>query len=111
MTMQLYVSNTNLIYLYRLWSEVQGEYINDATVTVTIVDQDGNPVAGPSGVWPVTMEAAGDSSPPQGDYYGVLSDQLQFVAGTTYTAKVDVDAGPGRVGHWEIQFLARTRVS
>ena len=104
--MQIFVANTNLISLLRLKSAVENDFIDDADVSVTVITAAGVEVAGET--WPVTMEPAEDS-PSKGDYVAVLSEEIEFEANKSYIAVVDVDAGPGRVGRWEVPFTARTR--
>jgi hypothetical protein len=105
---QIYIDNTNVITLYRLKSAVDNLYIADADVSVTIVNKDGTAVAAPDGTWPLAMQETGES-PSKGDYQAVLSDEIEFIPNTTYVAVVEVDAGPDRIGHWEVPFVARTR--
>jgi len=102
-----FVQNTNLITLLRLRAETTKEVIDDAEVTVTIlVPATRVEVAGQE--WPLLMQPI-DDSPPKGDYRGVLSDEIEFVANKTYLAVVEVDAGQGRKGHWEVPFVAKVR--
>ena len=105
--MNVFISNTNVITLYRLRSTVDGSFIGDAVVSLTIVDAlEGHEVAGED--WPIFMEPVA-GSPSQGDYAAVLSDGISFEADTKYIAIVDVDAGVDRIGHWEIPFVAKVR--
>lgn len=100
----VYVANTNVIELAGLKDAVEGEFVNDATVTVTVKDGDGEEVAGQT--WPATMGFVTDSD---GLYRGIIEDDVELTAGTTYYAHVEVDAGPDRIGHWEFAFVPKTR--
>ena len=101
----VYVANTNVIELIGLKSAIEDEYVNDADVLLTTVrDSDGVEVSGQSFPW--TMDYVADSN---GDYRGILQDGLEIENGKTYTAIIDVDAGPDRIGHWEFPFTPKTR--
>ncbi|MDX8513529.1 hypothetical protein [Mesorhizobium captivum] len=104
MTCVVYVGNTNIIELTGLKSAVEGTYVNDADVTVTVKDADGNAVAGQT--WPAAMTYVAASN---GNYRGILEDDLALVDGTTYFAHIDADAGANRIGHWEFAFVPKTR--
>ena len=99
-----FVANTNVLELQGLHSEIEGAYVNDATVTVTVKDEDGVAVTGQT--WPLTMQYVATS---QGDYRAILKDTLALVAKQNYFAFIDVNAGIDRVGHWEFKFKPVTR--
>lgn len=100
----VYVANTNVIELTGLTDAVDDTPINDATVTLTLKDADGNEVAGQT--WPAPMDPVSGTD---GLYRGIIEDDVEMVVGALYVAHVDVDAGPDRIGHWEFNFKARTR--
>ncbi|RUU23687.1 hypothetical protein EOD10_04435 [Mesorhizobium sp. M7A.T.Ca.TU.009.01.3.2] len=100
----VYVANTNVIELTGLKSAIEDEFIDDATVTVTVKDSEGEEVSGQT--WPTTMDFVVSSD---GLYRGIIEDGVELTAGTTYVAHVDVDAGVDRVGHWEFIFVPKTR--
>ncbi|RWN11761.1 hypothetical protein [Mesorhizobium sp.] len=100
----VYVGNTNVIELSGLKSAVEGTFVNDASVTVTVKDKDGANVSGQS--WPAAMAYVASSD---GLYRGILEDDLALVDGETYFAHVDADAGDNRIGHWEFHFVPKTR--
>lgn len=100
----VYVANTNVIELSGLKSAIEDDFVNDATVTVTVKDEAGAEVAGQS--WPETMAYVASSD---GLYRGIIEDDVELTAGTTYVAHVEVDAGVDRVGHWEFNFVPKTR--
>jgi len=101
-----YVENTNEITLTGLQDEITNTYLNFATVTVTVVDNDGNPVAGTS--WPLVML----NVDPTGDYRVALPAALAFVNRAPCTAIVDANASSPpveRIGHWVHKFTPVTR--
>jgi hypothetical protein len=64
-----------------------GDYVNDATVTVTLYkDETGNEVSGET--WPLSMSYVTSSN---GDYEATLSDLLSLREGRSYVAVVTVD--------------------
>lgn len=107
--MTAFVQNSNVLELQGLKDAITNAYINDATVTVTIVNAaTGATVAGQS--WPMTMTYVPASS---GNYRAILADTISFTAKTKYKAKITANAGVGRVGYWEFEIrpLVRTGVA
>ncbi|MER9355555.1 hypothetical protein NKI61_19995 [Mesorhizobium sp. M0514] len=104
MTCIVYVANTNVIELDGLKSAIEDEFVNDATVSVTVKDEAGAEVTGQT--WPEAMAYVAVSD---GLYRGIIEDGVEMTAGTTYVAHIDVDAGADRVGHWEFNFVPKTR--
>jgi hypothetical protein len=102
--MTAFVANTNILELDGLKAAVDDAFINDADVEVTIKDSTGTNVTGV--VWPVTMAYVTAS---EGKYRATLSSALGFVPKKKYTALIEVDAGAGRIGHWELEFKPLTR--
>lgn len=105
--MTAFIANTNLLELTGLKSAVEGVYINDALITVTVKDKKGQDVPGVS--WPVSMVYVNGS---EGDYRATLVHTIEFVPKREYRAFIEVDAGADRIGHWEFPFtpLVRTGV-
>jgi hypothetical protein len=101
--MIIYVSNTNMIELYGLRGAVDNEFVNDATVTLTIKSLAGTIVDGPLDMVPT------NESPPKGNYRAIVDHDLDLLPNTSYMAVIDVDAGPNRIGHWEMKFRPTTR--
>lgn len=97
--MTAFVANTNLLELIGLKSAVEDEFINDATVSVTVKDASGANVAGVT--WPVTMDYVAASS---GDYRAIIPHGAALVSGRQYTAEISVNAGADRVGFWRFVF-------
>lgn len=107
MTCVVYVANTNLIELSGLKSVIEDEFIADADVTVTVKDAGGNEIDGQT--WPTTMVSTDTTDSVEGNYRGILKDTVEFVAGDTYYAHIDADAGADRIGHWEFAFVPKVR--
>lgn len=91
MTEKIYISSDNLLTVDALYDSVAGDYVNDATVTATVVDRGGNEVSGQS--WPVTLSYVALSD---GKYQGVLADSMSVSKGKTYEVRVSVDGGAGK---------------
>lgn len=102
--MTVFVANTNVLDLIGLHDEVDETYINDADVVVTVKDASDVEVQGVT--WPLTMAYVAASD---GDYRGILSDELAFVARQTYYAHITADAGSDRVGRWKLKIKPITR--
>lgn len=101
-----FVANTNILLLTGLKNETDETFVNDAVVTVTIVDSAGEPVAGTS--WPLTMLYVADSD---GNYSVALTHTMPFVNKKKYTANIDANGGsnPELWGHWEMPITGETR--
>ena len=102
--MTAFIANSNILDLIGLKSAVEGTFINDATVTVTVKDSAGADVAGVS--WPVTMAYVAASN---GDYRATLSELITFLHKKNYRAFIEADGGAGLIGHWEFPFKSETR--
>lgn len=102
--MTAFVANTNLLELIGLTSAIEDEFINDATVTVTIKDGVGNNVTGAT--WPLAMDYVTASD---GNYRTILTHELAFAHNAKYVAAIDADGGTNRIGHWEFPFRPATR--
>jgi len=104
--MTAFVANTNVLELLGLKSNIEGTFINDATVAVTIKDSAGEEVEGET--WPLTMTYVGSSD---GDYRAILDDELPFLNKKNYKAIITADGGADRKGQWEFTFTPVTRSS
>jgi hypothetical protein len=71
--MQLLIGNDHTVTVTGLHDAITGDYINTATVTVTITDKRGNVVTGQS--MPLTLAYIADSN---GNYQGNLEDGLNL---------------------------------
>lgn len=101
----LYVSNDNLLTVDELYDAVAAAYLNAATVTVTLVDEDGSEVTGQS--WPTTLAYVAASN---GKYRAVLEDALSLAKNQTYTAQISVDGGADKAAYFEVPCQALTRI-
>lgn len=102
----VYVANDNVLELTGLKNAVADDYIDDATVTVTLVDSAGNEVAGET--WPLIMGYVAASD---GDYRVTLPYGLDLSAGRSYTAQITADGGLGLRGYWALPVHAKRRTS
>ena len=100
----LYIGNDNLLELNGLFNRGDSQYLNAATVTVTLKDANDQNVSGQ--VWPTTMQYVTASN---GNYQAVLEDGLSLTENALYTAVVDADGGADKKGHWELECQARVR--
>lgn len=100
----LYKGNDMVIELDGLKNEVTGEYVNNATVTFTLKDAAGATVTGQS--FPTAMPYVTASN---GLYRATLSDAAAVVVGTRYVVEINVDAGGGLNGKWELDAVCQTR--
>jgi hypothetical protein len=91
----LIVETDNLIELDGLQDQSTSAYINDATVTVTLLDSSGSEVAGET--WPLTMGYVAASN---GKYRATLADTLSLSPNKRYQAKVVADGGSGKKRTW-----------
>jgi hypothetical protein len=95
--MSAFCASTNV--LEDLIAEIQNEFVNDASVTVTIRDAAGVELAGQT--WPLVMNHVAASN---GNYRAFLSATLPLIAKTNYVATIDANCGTNRTGHWEFSF-------
>lgn len=102
--MTAFVANTNNLDLIGLKSAATGDFVNDATITVTITTRAGVEVSGET--WPIAMDYVAASS---GDYRAIIAHGVGFTAGTTYIAEISVDAGTNRVASWSYLFKPSVR--
>lgn len=98
----LWIGNTNILELADLRSNVEGELIEDATVTATLRTMAGQEVSGQS--WPVTLDHVEG-----GLYRATLSHEIEASHGSAYVAHIEADAGLNRQGQWEARVMARRR--
>jgi len=100
----IYDGSDTTIEVVELRNGITGEYLDSATVTVTLKDEDGVEVAGAS--WPLTMSYVTGSD---GKYRANLPDTLSLVRRARYTAHVSADAGAGLMANWETQLVCQQR--
>lgn len=76
--------------------------VNDATVTCTVTDADGNSVTGQS--WPLSLDYVAASS---GIYRGTITEVAVMAHATAHIAKITATSG-SLVKYWELPFVAYT---
>ena len=100
----LYTSNDTVLEVRGLKNEVTGAFLNAATVTATLVDSDGDEVAGET--WPKTLDYVSSSD---GVYRATLPYTLSLASGGRYTAQISVNAGSGLRASFALPCVARSR--
>ena len=83
----IYIENDNLITLTGLKNSLLDTYITDATVVVTVKDENGDTVTGSS--WPLTMDYVAGTD---GTYRVILPEALVLTKNVRYVAEVKVDS-------------------
>jgi len=109
MALKLYVgANDNILTLTGLMNESTQTYINDAAVTVTLVDKNDVQVSGET--WPLTMGYIAASN---GNYRSILTDTLSATLsnGVELIAQITANAGAGLNGFWEIKINTAKRLT
>lgn len=100
----IYLSNDNLLIVDAVQDSSDDSYINDATVTCTLKDLDGNAVTGQT--FPLTLAYVSGSN---GKYQGKLEDGLSLTARQAYIAHIDIDAGSDLLANIQLPVVAKTR--
>lgn len=100
----IYKSSDNLLELDGLKNAATDAYINDASVSVTLVDAGGTEVVGQT--WPTTMIYVPLSS---GKYRATMKDSLSLTEGGKYFGKITADGGTDLLGYWEFPVYAEVR--
>ena len=94
---------SNVLYFENMRDEITNEPVIDATVSATIYDVYGDEVA--DQLWPLTLVYQDGTD---GDYMGVLSDQIDLVVGNYYKTKLTVRKGNYRLTEeHEIEIVKR----
>lgn len=102
----IFVGNDNFLEVSALKNSATDEFINDATVTVTLTDSAGSQVAGET--WPLAVSYINASD---GVYRATLRDTLTLTAGQLYRATVTADAGAGLLATWIRPLRALNRIA
>jgi hypothetical protein len=102
--MSVYIANTNILEVRGLQEAISGDYINNATVSVTIVNDCGAAISGQS--WPLSMTYVATTN---GDYRATISDAAQMIPGRNYFAEISANAGVNKIGFWRHRFRAVSR--
>ena len=101
-TPEIFVGNDNVIEVFGLsYQDQAGDTVYlDGTdsVQVTLLDQQGGDVAGQ--VWPLAISYVAGSN---GDFRQSLLKEIQLQPSQYYTARVEVDGGPGIRGEWVLK--------
>lgn len=101
-----YYLNDNTIELDGLINNITEAYINDATVTVTLIDSNsGDEIVGET--WPLAM---GYVSASNGKYRANLASTLTVTVGQKLKAKINVDAGANGTAYWEFPVIVKQRI-
>jgi len=100
----LYKGNDMVLELSDLTNETTGANVNDASVTVTLVDSAGIAVAGDT--FPKTMTYVTGSD---GLYRTTLLDTMTLTENAKYKAKISANAGDGKQGYWEKDLICKIR--
>lgn len=99
----IYIDNTNKVTLTGLQNSLDDSYINDATVSVTIVDGDDAEVVGAT--WPVTLEYVSASN---GVYRGLIPSSVELTEDEVYYAVVTATSGSS-TATWKQPTVAKER--
>lgn len=92
----LFRLSDNIIEVTGTINAATGSYINNADVTLTLVDADsGQEIAGQT--WPLILSYVTGSN---GDYRGTINDDISVSEQQEVVAKVTVDGGAGLRRHW-----------
>jgi hypothetical protein len=102
----LYIANDNILEVCHLREDLSGDFLNSATVSVTLFDEDGVETTGDT--WPKVMPYVAAS---KGVYRTLLPASLVLQPNARYMAEIDVDAGSGLLGKWSVDCVARVRNS
>lgn len=100
----LYTGNDTVIEVAGLKNEVTGAFLNSAAVTATLVDAEGDQVAGET--WPKTLTYVTGSD---GIYRATLPYTMSLVPSGRYVAQISVNAGAGLRASFALPCVARPR--
>lgn len=89
----IFLDNTTSVKLLGL--QADGQFINDATVALTLTDSAGDPVVGET--WPAALQYVADSN---GDYKGTVSHLVDVTKNKEYTALITAEAPDGSHAKW-----------
>lgn len=102
LTENLWINSDNLIVWDGLYDEQQGEFVNDATVTFSILDSDGASLG--DGYTDVEMTYVTGSD---GRYQGILDEEAPLVNGRIYYVKMNAVASDDRKAEKRLKRIAR----
>lgn len=98
---RLFVISDNVVTVNSVRNTVSGDYINNATVTLSLADAAGSAVSGQS--WPLTLDYVASSN---GKYQGVIDSAASLLVGKRYKATITINAGGGLVVTRYVDFIA-----
>jgi len=108
LTSIVYVDNDNrlLVESVHTYDDMGAQVYLDETgmVSVTLTDTDGEEIAGET--WPLSLAYLPDS---QGDFYGILRNELALTEGQTVYAELLVDNGIDQFGSLRGTLLVQRR--
>lgn len=99
---KVFVSNDNIVNLIGLQDSETDVYVNTATVTAQVKDATDNNVGSS-----ISLSFTSGSN---GDYAGLIPDDLGLTKDAWYEIEVTANDGAGRLGFWETPFQAKQRV-
>lgn len=102
----LYKDNDSLVEVASLKDSDTEAFINDATVSCTVTDLDGNAVSGIT--WPLEMIYVPDSN---GTYRAIIDRAIAVEYGGFYFVNVVAQAPGGLDATWKIKVQAISRTS
>lgn len=100
----LYKDNDMIVELSGLRNEVNGEFINNATVACSLKTPAGVAVSGQT--FPTAMDYVAGSD---GLYRATLSDAVQVTLNGRYVVEITADAGGGLNAKWSVDVACQTR--
>ena len=95
---EIYINSDNPIDVIEVTNETTGEYINNATVTTSLVDK-------ATGI-EVASVALSYISGSDGSYRGIIPDDTVLTAFQKLIAKVSIDGGAGLQKYYEVDCVA-----
>jgi hypothetical protein len=100
----LYLGNNSIVDVTGLRNEHTGEFVNDADLSMTLLDKTGAPVGGAN--WPAAFQYMADSN---GVYRATLPHTLAIAEGERYVARVVANATLGLRAQWDLLCVGRLR--
>ena len=87
-----------------LRAKSSGDYVNDATVSITLKDEDGVDVTGVT--FPVSLSYVSGSD---GIYRGIISDTSNLITGSKYQVIILAEDFAGNKAEWISNAIAKDR--
>lgn len=82
----IYINSDNLLFVRGVQNALTNEFINDATVELTLLDSAGDEISGQT--WPLALVYQTGSD---GAYYGTVEDTIDVEDGDEGTARLEID--------------------